>query len=196
MQLHSMIVDDFLSDYEAVRKWGDSASYGSIASPFDGVTYPGICSEIPPALASEVEGSLCRVLATNRVEIKALFARLSTEGTPVPHQAHNDAGMGMFTMILYLNRDPHIPGNAGTDLIDHNVYDMEYGPRNDAEQQVWREDMNIRKAWYVKSRCPMKPNRAFIFDSRLMHWSAPSGGFGSTKEDGRLVLSCFFDLPC
>lgn len=192
MQLHSMVIDDFLSDFGAARTWADGAQYGPVTNPVDGVEYPGICADIPEAIRSEVHLKL-QVILGGRVDIKTMFTRLSTAGVHVPHQAHNDASMGMMSLMLYLNRPEHCCG--GTEVVRHFRLGMDYGPADDSELSEWRQSTNCQSCWEVASECEMKANRAFIFDARLMHRAAPIGGFGSDEKDGRLVLTAFFDLP-
>ena len=192
MQLHSMVVDDFLSYFDKVREWADGATFAPVTSPVDGVEYPGICADIPDNLKAEVHFKLQLVLG-GAVKINHIFARLTTEGTPVPHQAHNDATMGMCSLMLYLNRIEDCEG--GTELLAHTSAGMEYGPQCETSQLIWQQDTNRPQQWLTLGVCPMKPNRAFIFDARLMHRAAPVGGFGKDAKDGRLVLTAFFDMP-
>lgn len=194
MQLHSMVVDNFLGDFESVRNWADGAQYKDVANPIDGVVYPGICTDIPEALRNEIHYRLQAVLS-GRVDIKTIFARLSLAGVDVPHQAHNDAVMGQFSFMLYLNRPEHCQG--GTELVVCAGGDsgMEYGPANETEREEWERWTNWPEMWNQVSMCPMKSNRAFIFDARLMHRALPIGGFGKDAKDGRLVITAFFDLP-
>ena len=192
MQLHSMVVDDFLSYFDKVREWADGATFAPVTSPVDGVEYPGICADIPDNLKAEVHFKLQLVLG-GAVKINHIFARLTTEGTPVPHQAHNDATMGQCSFMLYLNRPEHCRG--GTELVEHIARDMRYGPETPDDVEVWKAETNIRSVWEEYGGAQMKPNRAFIFDARLMHRAAPVGGFGKDAKDGRLVLTAFFDMP-
>jgi hypothetical protein len=192
MRLHSMVIDHFLDDFPKWREWADKAEYKDVVNPADGVVYPGINGEIPDELRDEVHKKLCLALATNHVDMKAIFTRLSPQGVHVPHQAHTDAVMGMFSFMLYLNRPEHTRG--GTDLIFHRQFDMEYGPKDKVELAAWERDMNLPDAWVTLTRCPMRPNRGFIFDARLMHRAAPIGGYGEDATNGRLVLTAFFDV--
>jgi hypothetical protein len=106
----------------------------------------------------------------------------------------------MLSLMLYLNRETHCRG--GTEIVrfrneelGEGGGDMEYGPTDEYGVEIWKEYTNDQYAWERVNICEMKPNRAFIFDSRLMHRAAPIGGFGSNAQDGRLVLTVFFDLP-
>ena len=118
-----MIVDDFLEDFDSVRKVCDGLNYSGVTSPVDGVFYPGISLEIPQAVKAEVVEKLEKL--TGNVGNLWLFLRLSVKGVDVPHQAHNDASMGRYGMILYLNRPEHCFG--GTSLVRHKTEGMENG---------------------------------------------------------------------
>lgn len=179
MNLHSLVLDDFLPDFSGWRAWADTAHFSDVINPADGVSYPGICDAVPTfGTRQRLESVMGR-----QVRINALFMRLSLEGVQVPHQAHNDAVMGKFSMMLYLNRPEHCRG--GTSLLRH----IEREP----DKETWERDTNDPEMWEVLSLCQMKSNRAFIFRSDLWHRAEPIGGFGTTAVDGRLVLTAFFD---
>lgn len=191
MQLHSMTIDNFLADFDGARTWADEAHYGLIVNPIDGVVYPGINTDIPQNLRDEVQFKLQLALGGS-AKINMIFTRLSLQGVEVPHQAHNDATHGMMSLMVYLNRPEHCKG--GTEFVTMSG-DMEYGPADDYELEKWRMWTNEPPLWDRSGICNMKPNRAFIFDSRLMHRALPIGGFGDSPANGRLVLTAFFDLP-
>jgi hypothetical protein len=176
--LHSLILDDFLPDFAYWRSWADTRRYRAETNPEDGVSYPGICREVP------TYGTRRRLeaLMGRSVNLHALFLRLSLEGVSVPHQAHHDGVMGEFSLMLYMNRAEHCRG--GTSLIEH--IDGEPDP------DTWARDTNVPEKWRVVSLTQMRPNRAFIFRSKLWHRAEPVGGFGSSPVDGRLVLTGFF----
>lgn len=176
--MHSLIVDDWLYDFNGWRSWADTLKYEDAVNPADGVVYPGIYRNIP------TWGTHQRLAAFfGQVRINAIFLRLSLEGVTVPHQAHNDALMGKYSLMVYMNRAEHCRG--GTSLIEH--------VDGDVDQTKWERDTNIPHQWRVKSLCEMQPNRAFIFRADLMHRAEPIDGFGSDATNGRLVLTAFFD---
>lgn len=187
MKLHSLIVDDFLDDFAGWRAWADTLDYVSIENPADSVSYPGIFKEMP------TWGLTKRLSAVMRAEVrlKALFMRLSLKGVPVPHQAHNDAVMGDYSLMIYMNRREHCSG--GTELVRH-AEGMDGVPRNAIELNTWQNDTNRSEMWTAYSQCEMRPNRAFIFDASLMHRAIPIGGFGTDATNGRLVMTAFFNL--
>jgi hypothetical protein len=177
--LHSVILDDFLPDFEGWRAWADGLTFRDELNPADGVNYPGICREVPTF------GTRARLSAImgRPVKLHTLFMRLSLEGTPAPHQAHNDAAMGDFSLMVYLNRRKHCQG--GTALLEHIS-----GREPDLE--TWQRDTNRPHMWREYSLCQMAPNRAFIFRSNLWHRAEPVGGFGTDPANGRLVMTGFF----
>lgn len=189
MKLHSLIIDNFLSQFEALRMYADEAAYRTIENPVDGVSYPGICSHIPTEIGDEVRERLS--LVTGRtVDVRYLFIRLSLEGVPVPHQAHTDATMGRYSLMLYLNRPEDCRG--GTALVRH-VSGMDSNPADDEQAAIWKRDTNAPERWTPYMLCEMRPNRAFVFDAALMHCALPIGGFGGNPRNGRLVLTGFFE---
>lgn len=177
MSLHSLIVDDWLYDFDGWRAWADGLTYASETNPVDNVAYPGIFREVPRW------GTQQRLAAFfGPVVIHALFLRLSLKGVPVPHQAHHDGAMGEYSLMLYLNRPEHCAG--GTSLIRH--------VDGEPDEWTWQRDTNTPEKWQVMSLCEMRANRAFIFRSNLWHRAEPIGGFGSDARDGRLVMTAFF----
>lgn len=176
--MHSLIVDDWLYDFDGWRRWADGLDYEDALNPADGVLYPGIYRDVP-------RWGIRQRLAPlfGQVQINALFLRLSMAGVSVPHQAHNDALMGRYSLMVYMNRSEHCQG--GTSLVRH--------VDGDISQEVWQRDTNITEQWRVTSMCDMQPNRAFIFRADLMHRAEPIAGFGANATDGRLVMTCFFD---
>lgn len=93
--------------------------------------------------------------------------------------------------MLYVN--PPIPNKrCGTALVLHDN-GMYKTPDNEADRLVWEADTNNSNKWHHYFFVPLVVNWGFIFDADLMHRAEPVGGYGSTNEDGRLVLTCFFD---
>lgn len=176
---HSIIIDSFLPDFDDWRAWSDKQTYAPVVNPADGVSYPGICREVPTWGAAQRLGAIFG----QPVNIKAAFMRLSLQGDRVPHQAHNDVVMGQYSMMVYLNRPEHCQG--GTSLVRHVSGD---------DFAHWQTDHSKPEMWNVYSLCEMQPNRAFIFRADLFHRAEPVGGFGTDATNGRLVFTAFFDV--
>lgn len=187
MKPHSIIIDDFLEDFDGWRNWADTCDYTSITNPRDGLAYEGIFTQVP---TYGVQRRLSLILGAE-ARIRTIFLRLSLLGMKAPHQAHTDAIMGQYSMMLYLNRPQHCEG--GTALVRHYT-GLDSNPANEEQEALWKRDTNDRAMWHVYSMCEMKSNRAFIFRADLMHTALPYGGFGVDATDGRLVMTAFFDL--
>lgn len=186
------VIDNFLPRWHEVRSFADSASYKDVINPVDSVVYPGICTDVSTSVKHELVNRLSAVHGQS-VALRTVFFRLSLKGNVAPHQAHTDSTMGQFSMMLYMNHDKDAQG--GTSLIRHKATGItsdeglsEFG------QRIWLRDTNKYDAWTIYKTVQMRPNRAFIFDSRLMHRAEPVQGFGYNNKSGRLVLTAFYDL--
>lgn len=189
MKLHSLIIDDFFEDGREVRDEALKLSYEGVTSPFDGVFYPNISLKVPGPILDEMLNKLSTIIEP--VKRSTNFIRLSTEGTMAPHQAHTDKIMGKYTALIYLNEI--FPKDSGTTILEHSSGLMASHPKTKTEEEIWARDTNDSQMWKIVGNCPMKFNRLFVIDSELFHRSEPVGGFGSTIEDGRLVLISFFN---
>ena len=125
------------------------------------------------------------------VEINFQFMRISQEGVFAPHEAHNDTSMSDYSMMIYLNRLEDCQG--GTSFVSHIEEGMKFGPVDDEQFIIWKNDHKDQSKWFIDDIAEMKPNRAVIFESDRMHRSEPIGGFGKTTKDARLVLVTFFN---
>lgn len=183
-----MTIDSFLSDFNWFRSYCDQQAYDGVTSPIDGVFYPGVNMDIPPTVYSDVVEKLQSSIKS-KINNVTMFLRMTLEGVPVPHSAHTDATMGDYGVIVFLNRSEHCKG--GTSFVRHIDTGMDSNPANLLEESIWHRDTNNLDAWEVKEMIGMAPNRAFVFDCRDMHRAETPSSFGTTPEDGRLVLVCF-----
>lgn len=174
-------INNFLSGYEAFREYCDNLDYSGVENPADGVFYPGVSLEIPENIQQEVKSRIERAM-DKEVSINAIFLRLSTKGMFAPHQAHHDGIMGQYSLMLYLNRPEHCMG--GTSFVRHISGD---------DLARWEIDHSDPTKWEITDLCVMEPNKACIFNAELMHRAEPIGGFGDSPENGRLVLTAFFN---
>ncbi len=182
-----MIMDNFLKTFSQLREHAVQADYSGVTNPADGVLYPDITADIPVEVLEDVQSSLDKFMGW-QVGINTIFMRLTSKNTKgAPHQAHTDAIMGDFTLLLYLQDGP-----GGTSFVRHKTIGLHSQPANDAEAEIWRRDTNIPDAWEITEMVAMKSNRANIVPSYKMHRAEPVGGFGEGPEDGRIVLTAFF----
>ena len=185
-----IIIDDFLNDFDSFRSHCDSVSYDGEKNPVDGVFYPGVSLDIPKEVEDEITSKLQETIGSE-IKVNTMFLRLSTGDMEAPHQAHTDASMGDFSLMLYLNRLEDCEG--GTSYVMHKRTGMASHPINEKQVKTWEEDCNNPEAWQITNICPMLPNRAFIFNASAMHRAEPVGGFGDNAKNGRLVLTVFFN---
>lgn len=181
---YAIVIDDFLDYPDAVREYARTAEFKDHLNPVEGVMYPLINHPLPPQLVGEVFFKLSQVLGV-KVAGEFIYLRLSTEGTPVYHSVHTDSNIGQWTMVLYLNEEKDCRG--GTSLRRHKATGLARTPTTKEEEELWQREGNDQDAWETVMHCPMKKNRAFIYDSFLMHNAEPVGGFGKDATDGRLV---------
>lgn len=181
-----LILEKFLPEtYEGLKKYIRECDFKNETNPADGVTYPLICQDIPAEVKHEVEWYLASVIH-RKPKSSTLFLRMSPAGCPCPHIFHNDSSMGDFSMMLYFeDRD-----DAGTGMARH-IETKVTRPTQSSLQKCIR-DQNDYSKWEVYSYAEMRENRAVIFDSSMFHCALPIGGYGSTQNDSRIVLTCFF----
>lgn len=190
MKLHSMIIDNFLSDAEGVRAHALKQVFEDITSPMDGVVYPDISLALPPLTAWEMKFKLQSLVRAN-ISKHVEFMRVSKKGVKAPHQAHSDTVMAEYTALVYLSRNEDCKDGA-TSVLSH-VSGMDRHPGTDDAFKIWERDTNVYDQWIVDSRCPMRFNRLYLIRSDLYHRAEPVDGFGNSLENGRLVLTMFFD---
>jgi len=182
-------VEDFLDDFEAFRLHCIGLDYSGVKNPVDGITYPGISLNIPPDSLQEVADKLA-TLEQRNIQVNTMFLRQSPEHTCAPHQAHTDTVMGARSLMLYLNKKEDCQG--GTSFVVHRETGMYSDPQTDREHMAWARDTNNPQAWDILAEVKMVSNRGLIFDSYRMHRAEPVGGFGTTNENSRLVLTAFY----
>lgn len=183
------IIDKFLPKelYGQLRLFATDADYSGEQNPVDGVIYPHICSAIPEKLKQAVLQKITDIFQREPSGV-TMFLRASPAGVPVPHAAHHDLTMGRYSLMLYLNDNPA----GGTALLRHKETGMCYAPESETFTHIARGDQNNLNAWAILQAAEMKQNRAAIFDAGYFHCALPVGGFGSTAEDQRVVLTVFF----
>lgn len=189
MKLHSLIVDNFFREPQAIREVLLRLPYADVTSPFDGVVYPDIAKDLPSVICDEFVNGLKKFMPV--VKPNAIFTRLSVQGNQAPHQAHTDAVTGDYTAIVYMNLPRHCRG--GTAVVVHTS-GMWLNPTNNEELELWRRDTNVPEKWVNTIECPMAFNRMFLVRSDLFHRAEPFNGFGRDIHDGRLVLIMFFNV--
>lgn len=191
MKLYSHISDNFFSDPLKVRKEVLGKSHAGRVNPFDKVFYPDINIDFGTDVIQEIIGNISLIVQAP-IKDPVIFTRLSVKGVKAPHSAHTDTIMAQYTLLVYLNPTEQCQG--GTELVEHISGKLSVNPTTQDLVDLWKADTNIQDKWKVVSNCPMAFNRAFLIDSNLFHRAQPFEGFGTDLQDGRLVLTCFFNI--
>lgn len=184
-----IIRDDVLTNFDELRTYADTAPFRNYQNGPDGIVYPLICTEIPIPVDTQMR-NLVESATGERPSQSTIFMRASPKGVYAPHQAHSDEVMGRWSVMIYMNRSEDCQG--GTSLVRHKATGMDRSPQTPDLTEAWQRDTNDPDAWDVVAMAEMRPNRGCVFDSELMHRAEPVGGFGSTQQDARLVLTGFF----
>lgn len=185
MRPYHLIFDGALFHPDQHRAHAVTRDFRGEVGP-DGVTYPNISGDVMDR--GEVEWALSYAMG-GPVDVKLQFYRLSLADTVAPHWAHTDQIISDYLALIYLTRPEDCRG--GTAIVEH-VSGMKKHPRTKTELALWRQDTNRPDRWVPKTIAPMVYNRLVILPTDVFHAATPQG-FGSTPEDGRLVLISFFN---
>ncbi len=203
MDLSYIIIDNFLSDPDRVREYATKLTY---PVPTNTHYYPGRNSaerfQLPnmDQIASQLLHETLQGLDVKDPSNHHCKTRLTLAGEEGVDNVHVDNCH--WSGILYLTRDQHCEG--GTDFFRHKATGTDRAPLTKSEmnalgfknaQAVWDDliikDTNNTEAWEKTMTIPMRYNRLILL--RPYFWHAPSPGFGSSIEDGRLIYLLFFN---
>lgn len=186
MHTHLAMFDGFFDEPEQVRQAILEREFVSVDNPVDKISYPNICLDVPLAVREAFVGRLS-MISLRPVSAQFVFARLMLEGEEIPHHVHSDRSMGDYSAHVYLS--PTWPDGAGTGFYTHETE----GHRECTETVHANLDFKSMDKWEKNLFCQGSFNRLLMHDSSFFHCAEPLNGFGKTKEDGRLVLTCFFN---
>lgn len=186
MKTHSIIVDDFFDDPKRAKALINMQEMKDVQYS-DGVTYPNIAL-LPDSVAAEI-GTKLRQICGPGVQEVISFARYSFAESNPPHWAHSDGNIAEYLALIYMNEERDY---AGTACLRHLELGMEEHPKTEFQKSILLGHANKREEWEVIFECPARWNRLFILNANLIH--AAMGQYGENKDDGRLVVSVFFNL--
>lgn len=184
------VIDDFLYNPEVSFSALTACKFGDYKSEFDGIVYPGICTDMPVPLVAEFHKKLGLICGQD-IKPTATFARLTTPELPsAPHKVHSDKDMGDYAAHVYLSKV--WPIGAGTSFLTHKEHASDvpldgHGPQYNSEANdlsKWNKVMTVQGMF----------NRVLVHNGWLWHCAEPIGGWGTNEVDGRLVMTCFFKL--
>ncbi len=202
MPVSLMVIDDFLSNVDAMRDALLKVDYPevNVVKGYPGrnsanrITIPGIEQEI----SRLVQERLAPKEGAGHAK-----SRLTLEGEVGAADIHVDDCY--WSGILYLNRPKDCQG--GTDFFRHRATGMEQatlapkdleklGVTTPAEaseiyNNILANDAHDYDKWEHTMRVPMRYNRLILLRPWLWHTACP--GFGDSVENGRLVYLMFFN---
>ena len=187
MRPHIAVFDDFFTDPNSVLDNIILGEFSDVESPFDGVTYPAL--QLKPNV--DLKPVIEKILG-EKIFVVTTFARLTSSAQPAaPNQIHPDTVMSTHALLIYVSKD--WAEGHGTSFWSHGKWGPSHDPRVQDNQELQR-DSNDESKWLRKSLVQGAFNRALFYDSKLFHRAEPVGGFGSGPADGRIVLTCFFNI--
>lgn len=187
MIYNHIVIDNFFERPHAVRSWAMESEFQDEVSPWDGLVYHDIVTPVHPVFLNETLVKLSYVFGSP-IEHKISFLRMLKEGTKLHNWIHTDATIGTYILLVYLNTPEQCRG--GTLLFAHDT--LKASPKTKEEHDLWYSHSDSEEHWRLVGKAEMAFNRACIISTEQFHASEPKGGFGSTKEDGRLVFTMFF----
>lgn len=183
-------IDNFFKDPLSIREELLKGLFTDYQSDWDAVVYPGIQYAIPQAIKDEYIKELEKLIGFS-IDPKTIFAReTSNRVAPAPNYLHSDRIMSQFSAHVYISLD--WPRDSGTAFWKHKVY----GDRESEHTNIPQFILDVQELpkWSLVELAQGKFNRCLVHDSTLYHSAEPYGGWGNNAEDGRVVLTCFFNL--
>jgi len=188
MKPHVVVLDDFFLNPQKMLSGVQEDGFSDIVSQWDGVTYPGICKL---DWFSNYMAERMNFMFGEKIEGVTCFARITSSAQkPAPNQIHPDTVMSQYACLIYLSEV--WPEGSGTSFWEHKKQGRLHTELSNHEEL--QRDSNDRSKWTEYYRVQGKQNRALIYDSRLFHCAEPVGGFGHNAQDGRIVLTYFFNM--
>lgn len=184
-----IVIDDFMADPQELRGRGLDSVFIDHYSPSEGQIYKRVCSALVPEVVENLEKIFGR-----DVDTLGMGFRLNYEGE-LPNQCvHADLGWGEFALVLYLS-EPPLETESGTAFWLHQACgaDRILKGQDDVLAAVSGDWDNV-ESWQQEDFVPSRLNRAVIYKSELFHSRWPFAAYGTTPEDGRLILVAFFNL--
>jgi len=191
-----MIKDEFISSAKEVRNRVISEGFREEVGP-DGFKYSGINMGDDGDLKEKI-GELGQM---REVAPKVSFFRQDLRGE-MPHSyVHSDEICADWAGLLYLNTDEQAKGGTALWTHKHMRWDRvlsdeeidDLGITKEAYGEQLTADWKKEELWEMSGFVSMKFNRFVVYPTRLFHSRYPHQGFGSGREDGRLVWVCFFN---
>lgn len=180
------VYDGFLNNPDSVRNRGIRAKYTNYSAP-DGEIY----KRVAPGAIEEVVDGLNEAMG-RPISLLMMGYRLNYAGEKPNKAIHADTGWGTYASVLFLNEPPS-GRTSGTAFWEHHTG---HSRIRDGELNVLKDvvaDYDNAAAWEQTAFVNAKYNRCLIYRSELFHSRWPFEAFGSSPDDGRLIVVSFFN---
>lgn len=180
------VVDNFYEHPEQLRASALQHDFAPVE--YKGVTYHGIAA--PNVLKLEDFPGM-----RGRCKTVLSFFRLTLANDPVTTFIHADSDEADYAAVLYLNTSEQCRG--GTAFWQHLCFgDWHYKNEmpSTLAKQVNSDGMSDLH-WKLNRIVTMQFNRLLTYPGNLFHSRWPKEGFGTNKNNGRLIYAAFYNLP-
>lgn len=182
-----VVVDDFLERPGVIRGLGVNADYSNF-NGHDGETYKRVSVQHLPEVQEKLE-----VLMKRPIQLLGMGFRLNYADELPNNEIHADLGWGAYAAVLYLSEPSDDDGVSGTAFWSHKETGADRIKAGDvALYEAVKNDWNDETKWEQTKFVSAKYNSVAVYRSELFHSRWPFEAFGSTPEDGRLVVVVFF----
>lgn len=181
------IINNVFPDPNSLKRLILKAGFSDVVSPVDGVTYPGICMELPDIVKAHVVQAIINTML-QPIIVNHMFARIMPSGVEAPHKMHGDSMMGQYSALIYLSSAREGFGTGFYSHAEHGIGDNGNPTYlGDAHQSMkgWNQYLYVHAAF----------NRMVIHGADYYHCALPTHGFGTKPSSARMVISTFFSLP-
>lgn len=180
-----VVVDNFLERPGEIRGIGVNADYADLQMQ-DGVTYKRVSPQELPAVREKLEELMKRP-----INLLGMGFRLNYAGELPNNEIHADVGWGIYAAVLYLS-EPPADVESGTAFWRHESGAERIRQGETDVYAAVKDDWNDASKWEQEKFVSAKFNSCIVYRSELFHSRWPFEAFGSTPEDGRLIVVAFF----
>lgn len=180
------VYDTFLDNPDSIRSRGIRAKYGNYIGK-DGEVYKRVCNITIPEVVDALQNAMGRP-----IDLLGMGYRLNYAGELPNHSIHSDIGWGTYAAVVYLS-EPVSPEFSGTAFWQHHTGWDRCRVGEESVLVDVLQDWDNEAAWEQTAFVPSVFNRAIIYRSELFHSRWPFVAYGSSPDDGRLIVVAFFN---
>lgn len=180
------VYDDFLPNPDSVRNRGIRARFRNFLGK-DGELYKRVSDKPIGEVIIALEEAMGR-----EIELLGMGYRLNYDGEMPNHAIHSDLGWGTYAAVVYLSDPPRGRSSGTAFWRHHSGYDRIRPGDDDVLREVFT-DWDMPEAWEQTTFVPSAYNRGIIYRSELFHSRWPFEAYGTSPDDGRLIVVAFFN---